>query len=206
MCIRDSSTPASPTYIEETRNARALYWMTCTPMTAEATSLSRSVCMARPGRLPQQVAVVQPGQNGQGQAEVPQPLDGTELDVEHEKVRVAVGEAEPEQAEWLGVAPVEAAGFRAQHVDQQVLAEEDQPDGGDAQVDAAESAGDRAEQQPGQPGEQYGEHRRDRRRQTEAGQLQQSRGRAGTGEVAVAVSTDGEEEAVGQRQLPRRTD
>ena len=86
----------------------------------------------------------------------------SEGDVQHEQVRVGVAEAEAEQGELRCGAAVEAAGDRRPGVEH-VLADEDEPDGGDTQVDPTQPGSDGAEDQPGQARDQDGhdhpEHR-----------------------------------------------
>ena len=78
-----------------------------------------------------------------------------------------VVEAEPGDRERRDVAAVEAAGDRL-GVDQHVLAEEDQPERGDAEVDAPQAGGDRAEQQARHAGGGDGQGDGDERRQAPA--------------------------------------
>ena len=108
-------------------------------------------------------------------------------------------EVEAEEAERRGVAAVEAAGHPG-GVEEDVLADEDQADRGDAEVDPAQPARQGARQRADRPGQQDGEDQGQQGRQAEAG------GRLDAeplvpGEVAVAVRADGQEERVGQRQL-----
>src|SRR4029450_8517427 len=79
---------------------------------------------------------------------------------------MAVGEAEAEDVERLGVAAVEAAGDTLR-VEQDVLADEDEADRGQAEVDTAQPARDRAEQRAEQAGEQDGADYRQPSRQPE---------------------------------------
>ena len=65
--------------------------------------------------------------------------------VEHDQLGIGRGEREAEQVERRDVAAVEAAGD-GRGVVQDVLTEEHQPERGQPEVDAAQPAGDRAEQ------------------------------------------------------------
>jgi hypothetical protein len=136
-------------------------------MTDAATSLSRSVCRARPGPAAQQVAGEHVGGQRQDQPEVPEPLGLPERHAEHPQLRVAVAEREAEQRELRRRAAVEATGHRRPGVDD-VDADEDQSQRGDTEVDAAQPRRDRAEDEPGQPGEQDADDHADDRRQAQS--------------------------------------
>ncbi|CAM5700787.1 hypothetical protein SVIOM74S_04151 [Streptomyces violarus] len=73
-----------------------------------------------------------------------------------------------------------------------MLPQEDQCQGGDAEVDTAHPAGDRAEQPARHPGQQHREHGREGGRQPRAGL---------TGQPYVAVGTHGQEKGVTEGEL-----
>ena len=73
----------------------------------------------------------------------------------------------PNRLNGVGVAAVEAAG-QPGRVEQDVLADEHQADRGDAEVDAAQAAGDRAVERARQARERDREHEREQRREPEA--------------------------------------
>jgi hypothetical protein len=130
------------------------------------------------------------------------PLELAVGDAEHDEVVGAVvGEAEAEQAHRLRVAAVEAAGD-ALRVEQDVLTDEHEPERRQAEVDAAQPPGDRAEQRARHAGDDDGADRGEHRRQPEsARRVRDPRQRRLTGEVAVAVGADGDVERVGEREL-----
>ena len=148
-----------------------------------------------------QAARVVVGDGDEQEAEVPQALERLERHAGDRQVRVALGELEARDAERRRVAPVEAAGHPGR-VEQDVLADEDEADRGDAEVDAAEPPGDRAVERAGQPGQRDGQDQRDDGRQAEpAGRADADA--VAAGEVAVPVGADGGEERMGERQLAR---
>ena len=122
-------------------------------MTAAATSLSRSVCSARPGPAAEQVAGEHVGRGGEDQAEVPEPL---RLRRRARRARTGRGsesvKEKPNSVNGGAARPLNPPVTDVQ-VLSDVLADEHQPERRDAEVDAAQPGGDRAEQQPGQPGD-----------------------------------------------------
>jgi hypothetical protein len=87
-----------------------------------------------------------------------------------------------------------------------VLADEDQPERGDAKVDTFQAGRDRAEQQAGQAGQADCEHHPGERWQAQAANLVCARVDGFTGKPAVAGRAHGEEECVPEGELPGRTD
>lgn len=140
----------------------------------------------------EQTAGGEPGEREQRQAQEPQPLLRAERHTEDVQFAVRV-EGEPADGERGHGAAVEAAGDRLGG-EQDVVAEEDQGEGGDAQVDALDPAGDGTEQPAGQARHQH------REGHGEGGR--QARSRV-AGQPGVAVRADGEEEGVAEGELSR---
>jgi hypothetical protein len=156
--------------------------------------------MARPAA--HEIARVPPRHAHEQQAEVPEALELTVGHAEdNEVVRVAVGEREAEQAHRRRVAAVEPAGDPLR-VEEDVLADEDEPERGEPEVDPAQPPGDGAEQRAGEPGrEDRPDGRQDGRQAGAARRARQPRRGRLAREVAVAVGPDGDVERVGERQL-----
>ena len=153
----------------------------------------------RPARL--DVAVEEEAHDDGGEADVPELLDAGERHAEHVQGRARrVVDGEAEQLERRHVAAVEAAGERL-GVEQHVLAEEDEAERGDAEVDAAQPGRDRAEDEPGHSGGHDREHDGDERREAQAGLRAHADVAGLRREVRVAVGADGEEEGVGEGEL-----
>lgn len=132
-----SSTPARPAYMEESTKTPARYRATGTPITPAAMRWSRMALRARPGLAAQHAAGEQAAEQEDGEGEVPELLGGFERHGGDEEFGVVEGEPE-ERQRGHGTA-VEAAGERAR-VEQHVLADEDEREGGDAEVGAAQPA------------------------------------------------------------------
>ncbi len=175
------------------------------PLVAAATSLSRTVASARPGRLRTRLRPYHSDDGDEHQTDVPEPLQRPERHAQdHQRVRARVREAEAEQAEGRHGDAAVAAGDPGR-VLQHVLAEEDQPQAREPEVDPPHPPADRAEQRTGQPRQQHGADQRQQRRQPEArGPV--NAGHLLPGEEAVAVGADGDEERVGERELARGPD
>ncbi len=141
----------------------------------------------------QQAAGGEPGEREQGEAQEPQPFLRAERHAQHGEFGVARGEGEAAEGERGHGAAVEAPGDRLGG-EQDVVAEEDQGEGGDAQVDALDPAGDGTEQPAGEPRHQHREGNGDDGRQP--------RSRV-AGQPGVAVRADGEEEGVAEGELSR---
>jgi hypothetical protein len=82
-----------------------------------------------------------------------------------------------------------------------VLPDEDQTERCDAEIDAAQPGGDRAEQQSGETGQQYREHERYDRRQTQPRLVAHADGSVLGGKERVAVGAHRDEEGVAEREL-----
>ena len=174
-------------------------------MTAAATSLSRTCLQRAAGPAADEVARVPPGERDEQRARGTRAARARRNGTPSDRAVVRVGVArsvKPNSANGARVAAVEAAGD-AGGVEEDVLADEDEADRGEAEVDAAQPAGDRAEQRAGQPGERDGADHRERRRQAEAARLRSVSAGSGllAGEVAVAVRADRDEERVREREL-----
>ena len=157
------------------------------PLVPAATSLSRSVASARPGRLRTRLRPYQIASATRTTPRYQSRSSAAVGDAEDHEVALAA-EAEAEEAEGLDRDALVAARDRG-GVLEDVLAEEDEAERREAEVDAAHAAGDRAEGRAREAGEADGGEQRQRRRDATLGQ------------VRVAVGADGDEERVPEREL-----
>ena len=112
---------------------------TSIPIEAAASSLSRTLSSARPGR-PATMLLREPRRaDEQDRAEVPQPLELAERDAEHGQ-QSSVVEGEAGDARTASASRPLKPPVIVGRVEQDVLAEEDQADRRQAEVDAAQRA------------------------------------------------------------------
>lgn len=142
------------------------------------------------GTASQQPSGGEPGDREQREPEVPQSFLGAERHAQQGEFGVG-GEGEAAHFQGWHRAAVESAGDGVRG-EQDMVSEEDQGQGGDAEVDAAHPAGDGTEQPAGRTGEQHREYRGDDGGQPRAGF---------TGQPYVAVGTHGQEEGVAEGEL-----
>ncbi len=147
-----------------------------------------------------QVTGAEVRRDGDRQAEVPQFLLAAERHAEYVQRLLGAGvEPKTRQREGGYASAVGGTGQRL-GVEQYVLPDEDQAEGGDPEIDPAQPGRDRAEQQPGHTGQQHRGQGRDGWWQREA-ETVGTGGAGAAGENGVAVGADRDEEGMPERQL-----